>query len=128
LKAQKQDSGWQGLSDEELLEVASQKIQELLQLHESLWTASTKALEESTRLQAALSEIVNLRGTLERLRKDFEELEQARINLEESLRSSEESWRNYKREVEGKIRGLAILSIVLGGAVVGMSIMFEMQR
>jgi chromosome segregation ATPase len=133
LPAQQEDSGWQGLSDEELLEMASQKIQELLRLNEGLKTASAKALEESTRLQAALSESIQerekllneieaLRGTLDRLRKDFVELEQARINLEESLRSSEESWRNYRREAEGRIRGLSILSVVLGGAVVGMSI------
>jgi hypothetical protein len=57
------------------------------------------------------------------LKKGFVELEQARINLEESLRSSEESWRNYRKEAEGRIRGLTILSVVLGGAVIGMSTM-----
>ena len=132
LQAQQEDSGWQGLSDEELLDLAAQKIQELLQLNEDLRTASATALEESTRLQAALSEsmrererllceIETLRGTLDRLRKDFAELEQARINLEESLRSSEESWRSYRKEAEGRIKGLEILSVLLSGVVVGMS-------
>jgi hypothetical protein len=133
LPAQEQDSGWQVLSDEKLLEVASQKIQELLRLNESLRTASATALEESTRLSAALiesmrvresllNEIATLRATLDRLRKDFMELKQARINLEESLKASEESWKSYRREAEGRIRGLSILSVVFGGAVVGMGI------
>lgn len=89
---------WEELSTEELLQRAASSINELMILNSDLQEKIAKSLEHSKELEKQL----------ETLTTSLAESERMRVDLVNTLKISEEYWKNYGEEVNIKAKTYGI--------------------
>ena len=107
LVAQSSDSKWQALDDLALLQEAASAIERLKLLNEDLKKEASEALKE----------LKELSRSLKALKAELAESERMRMELVESLRRSEELWKNCEKEARNNNLRMMMVGIGIGTLV-----------